>query len=252
MVMTSRTKTDIFSVSGKKVLVTGAARGNGKAIADGFADAGASVFYLDATSDVINNINVLNDSNHQAYQVDITEIDQLRSTLDVIGDIDVLVNNAGITLSQDSSPDHWEKTLSVNLSAAYNLCQLVRDGMIRRGGGSIINITSISAHMGSSGNPSYHASKGGLRYMSKGLAADLGQFNIRVNCICPGYINTNMTKFSFNDEERHKNIKSRTMLNRWGESSDLIGTSIFLASDASSYITGSDIMVDGGLVNKGF
>lgn len=252
MVMTKILKTDIFSVAGMKVVVTGASRGNGKSIADGFASAGSIVYYLDKSNEVFNNINVLKNSNHHAYQVDITDINKLVQIIDEIGDIDVLVNNAGITLNQDENPDHWEKTINTNLTATYNLCLLFRDGMIRRGGGSIINITSISAHIGSSGNPSYHASKGGVRYMSKGLAADLGKFNIRVNCICPGYINTNMTKYSFNDESRYEKIKSRTMLNRWGKSSDLIGASIFLASPASSYITGSDIMVDGGLVNKGF
>ncbi len=234
------------------MLVTGAARGNGKAIADGFVNVGATVIYLDSNKDILTNIKPDGANAHQVFVADITDNIQMEGVLKEVGDIDVLVNNAGITLNQKNSPNYWKETLNVNLTAAYYLCQLVSDGMGRRGGGSIINITSISAHMGSAGNPSYHASKGGLRYMSKALAADLGKLNIRVNCICPGYINTNMTQFSFTDTDRHENIKSRTMLDRWGESSDLIGASVFLASDASSYITGSDIMVDGGMINKGF
>lgn len=250
--MKNSTSSNPFSVEGKKVIVTGAARGNGKAIADGFSDAGAIVFYLDLLDDVLANAQNDDTGNKQAFVVDITNSEELETVLQHIGDVDILVNNAGITLNQQTSPDHWEKTISVNLTAAYNLIRLVSAGMARLGGGSIINITSISAHIGSAGNPSYHASKGGLRHMSKGLAADLGHQNIRVNCICPGYINTNMTQFSFNDTERNEKIKSRTMLNRWGNSQDLVGSCIFLASDASSYITASDIMVDGGLVNKGF
>ena len=241
----------LFDVTGKKVLVSGAARGNGRAIADGFVQAGAHVIYLDRSfsAEVRQDI----PKGNLVHEMNVTDKAGLEKLLADIGAIDVLVNNAGITLSAEEHPDtYWDDTIAVNLTAAYHLALLAADGMKENGGGSIINITSISAHIGSAGNPAYHASKGGLRFLAKGLANDFGPYNVRVNNICPGYIRTSMTQKSFSSSERHKMISDRTMLARWGESEDLVGTCLFLASEASSYITGSDIMVDGGMVNKGF
>jgi gluconate 5-dehydrogenase len=123
--------------------------------------------------------------------------------------------------------------------------------MERSGGGSIINVTSIGAVQGFPGNPGYVASKGGLRLLTKALALDLADKNIRVNNLAPGYIHTAMTDKSFNDPQRHQERLARMMLKRWGKPDDLIGAAIFLASEASAYVTGQDIFVDGGWTAKG-
>lgn len=242
---------ELFDLKGKHVIVTGAARGNGRAIADGFAAAGCRVFYVDRmfAEDRASYEPIIG---HTEIGADITDQESLADVMRIAGDVDVLVNNAGITLSgKQQGQNSWAETLAVNLTGAFRITELVIDGMKRSGGGSIINITSMSAHLGSAGNPAYHASKGGLSQLTKGLAAELGGDNIRVNNVCPGYIRTDMTKDSFANIERRDFISNRTMLGRWGEPDDLQGACLFLASSASSYITGSDIYVDGGLINKG-
>ena len=117
--------------------------------------------------------------------------------------------------------------------------------------GSIINITSIGALQGFPNNPSYIASKAALSQMTKGLAIDFSEYNIRVNNIAPGYIHTDMTDKSFQDNEKHQERQKRMIIQRWGTPDDIVGASIFLASKASSYITGSDIIIDGGWTSKG-
>jgi NAD(P)-dependent dehydrogenase (short-subunit alcohol dehydrogenase family) len=112
--------------------------------------------------------------------------------------------------------------------------------------GAIVNITSLGAELGFAGNPSYQISKAGLRQMTKALAKDWGAFGIRVNNLCPGYIQTSMTQKSFDDPILHAARKNKTVLGRWGKSEDLVGPAIFLLSEASSYITGTDLYVDGG------
>ena len=123
--------------------------------------------------------------------------------------------------------------------------------MKKQGSGSIINITSIAAELGLPDNPAYMAAKGALKQLTKSLAFDLGPFGVRVNNIGPGYFQTDMTKFGWSDPERFEARARRTLLGRWGEPNDLAGAVIFLASDASRYITAQDLYVDGGWVAKG-
>jgi len=243
-----------FSVKDKVVVVTGAAKGNGKAIADGFVDAQSVVYYLDLLDSVLEHPKRDKTGRSIAQVIDLSYLDKVFEFINTIGKVDILVNNAGIALPSDSIKltENWEKTIKINLTAVYNISRSVVDKMIETDGGSIINITSISSFLGSQGNPSYHASKGGLKYLTRSLAADYGKYNIRVNNVCPGYIETDMTNKSFQDKHKNRLISDRTMLGRWGKSKDLVGACIFLGSDASSYITGSDILVDGGLINKGF
>lgn len=233
------------------MLVTGAARGNGRAIAEGFARRGAAVFAVDKSSAVMDRDASLAAEAWHGQIIDVTEHDQMAEFLAQEQAFDVVVVNAGITLGFSNETAYWNDTLGVNLTASYHLMLNAAEKMKSNGGGSMIVITSISAHLGSKGNPAYHASKGGLRFLAKGLAADLGPFRIRVNSICPGYIRTHMTAKSHADSARHEMIRERTMLGRWGESEDLVGACIFLASDAAAYITGADLFVDGGLVHKG-
>ena len=141
--------------------------------------------------------------------------------------------------------------LSVNLLTAYNLSSKVCKIMSKRKKGSVINITSLSAERGFKGNPSYQVSKAGLKQLTKALACDWGQKNIRINNVCPGYIKTPMTMKSFKSPKLKKIRDARMILKRWGKPNDLVGPCIFLASDASSYMTGSDIFVDGGWLVKG-
>jgi NAD(P)-dependent dehydrogenase (short-subunit alcohol dehydrogenase family) len=123
--------------------------------------------------------------------------------------------------------------------------------MKEQGNGSIINITSINAERGFSDNPAYIASKGGLKQLTKSLAMDLGKFGVRANAIGPGYFRTQISEKSWNDPEKRRERAETTFLNRWGQLDDLSGLVIFLASDASSYITGQDIYIDGGFLMKG-
>lgn len=169
--------------------------------------------------------------------------------------IDVLVNGAGVTLPENIEQfypeDKWNKTMLINLKAAFDCSQAVLRYMIKKKNGSIINFTSINAEMGFPKNPAYVASKGGLKMLGKSLAKDWGQYGIRVNSIGPGYMKTEMTKRSWENPKLRKARTSRTLLGRWGEKNDIIGPCIFLASDASRYVTGQDLYVDGGWLANG-
>jgi len=170
--------------------------------------------------------------------------------------IDVLINCAAITIPCEDVKDYpidlWNKTIKINLSTVFILSQLVISEMIRQNtGGSIINFTSINAAQAMPNNPAYAASKAGVRALTRSLALDYGKYNIRVNNLGPGYTKTSLNQKSLDTPERYKLRADSTMLGRWAEPEEMVGPAIFLASDASSYITGSDIWVDGGWLNKG-
>ena len=143
------------------------------------------------------------------------------------------------------------ETYNVDLKAPYVLSKMVAEEMKKKSNGSIINITSLNSELAFPDNPAYITMKGGLKQLTKSLAYDLGKHNIRVNNVGPGYMKTNMTKKSWSDPKTYEERKNKTVLQRWGKPSDLIGITVFLASDASSYITGQDIYVDGGWLIKG-
>jgi NAD(P)-dependent dehydrogenase (short-subunit alcohol dehydrogenase family) len=247
-------KTDLlFSLAGKSILLTGGSCGIGAAMASGLEKHGASVGVFDK---------VIPDNrleNIKYYSLDIARQEEVLSGfklfLDDFKGIDVLVNNAGMTFpcqSEDYPLDKWEQTLSINLTATFSLCQLAGREMIKqKRGGSIINITSIGAVQGFPNNPAYVATKGAVRQLTKGLAYDWGKYNIRVNNLAPGYTHTPMNRKSWDDPALRAERAGRTFLGRWAEPEDMIGPVVFLASDASSYVTGTDLHVDGGWSAKG-
>ena len=239
---------EIFSLKQKIAIVTGSARGNGKAIAEAFSSVGAKVIGLDLDAEKSDFFDQQN--------CDITDGKAVDSILEYVnnkyGDIDILVNNAGVTYSHnflDYPEEMWDKTYRVNLKAPFELIKKVAKMM--HYGGSIINITSLNAELAFPNNPAYVCFKGALKQLTKSSALDLGKYNIRVNSIGPGYFKTDMTKKSWDSLDKRNEISNKTILGRWGSPEDLAGVSIFLASDASSYITGQDIYVDGGWTIKG-
>lgn len=249
---------EIFSVKNKNVLITGAANGNGRALAEAFAKAGSNIFLIDIDGDNLKNlveeITSLEDTNVQFETLDLGNAQELSNFLELENDFDVVINNAGITLGNhlfDYEDQDWDLTYRVNLYAPYKIIQEVSKKMSKKGSGSIINITSLAAELGFPDNPAYVAFKGALKQLSKAAAMDLSASGVRVNSIGPGYFKTNMTANSWKNKALREERSNRIMLSRWGESSDLIGISIFLASDASSYITGQDFYIDGGWLSKG-
>jgi len=249
----------LFSLAGKVALVTGSTRGNGKAIAEGFLDAGATVYFVDMLKkELQETVGGLKNPNAHYVVADITDKHDLEKlTKKVFAQqkgIDILVNNAGISISEPSETyrqENWEKTHAVNVTSVFLLCQLVSKIMIPQKSGAIINVTSLAAERGFPNNPAYVASKGALKQLTKALAMDWGKYNIRVNNLVPGYIKTDMTIKSYNDPILHKERSDKTMLGKWGQPEDLVGSAIFLASDAASYVTGHDLHVDGGWLAKG-
>mgnify|MGYP001414047286 FL=1 len=236
---------DYFNVSDRVVIVTGSNRGNGLAIAEGLSEAGSKVIRIDLSfdSEVKSDDIVLDLSNLK--EIDNTVIEIAKK----YGRIDALVNNAGISIaSQDPyfNNSSYEKTLSINLHAAFVMSSSVCNIMASQNSGSIVNISSLGAELAFPNNPSYQISKAGLRQLTKAIAKDWGEVGIRANNICPGYIRTEMTAESYADEKLNKQRKDQMIIKRWGEPEDLIPPTIFLISDASSYITGTDIYVDGG------
>ena len=241
----------LFNIKNFVTIVTGSGRGIGLEIATGFYKYDAKVIRIDS------NLKKHKLYKFDDYKIDLTKQKLVTQCLNEIrhryGRIDVLINNAGVTKNAKNSYDEkiLNETLSINLIAAYNLSNKVCKIMSKRKKGSIINITSLAAERGFVGNPSYQISKAALKQLTKALACDWGQKNIRINNVCPGYIKTSMTIKSYNNPKLKKIRDMKMILKRWGKPNDLVGPCIFLASDASSYMTGSDIFIDGGWLVKG-
>ncbi len=246
----------LFDLSGTVAAVTGGNGGIGRGIALGLAEAGASVAILARNTD--KNNRVLEELRSigvpaLALQLDVTERGSLASALaeieNELGAIGVLVNNAGIAVLSggvlEESAEDWDATIETNLSACFNLSKIAAQSMVKHKRGKIINIGSMYSFFGSALVPSYSAAKGGVIQLTKSLAVELGPYNIQVNAIAPGWIETEMTvpiqAMPFNDE-----IIARTPAGRWGQAEELAGTAVFLASNASNFVTGCTIRVDGG------
>jgi len=248
---------DKFSLNGKSALVTGASRGIGRAIAEALAEAGAEVVIT------ARNINALNETlrriawaGGKGYAIDgdlLKEEDIKRIVnfaLEKMGKIDILVNAAG-AIHRERAEDHplekWDEILNLNLRSTFIITQLVVRSMIERKiQGSIINIASLMSFAAGINICAYAASKGGVAQLTKELANEWGKYGIRVNAIAPGYIETDLTAALRKDPERNEKILSRIALGRWGKPEDLKGIAVFLASEASSYATGSIFVIDGG------
>ena len=242
----------MFDISNKKILLTGGSSGIGNALVKGFSKANAIVTNLDIKKPV--NLN-----NTEFIKCDLSKISSLDLALKKYIKIhacpDVVINCAGITIPGQSNQykqKDWNKTLDINISAIFYICKKLGDVMIKsKTKGSIINYTSIGAEQGFPNNPAYAASKGAVKQLSKALAVEWGQYGIRVNNIVPGYTATPMNIKSWTDKKLRKMRSEQTVLKRWAKPEEMVGPSIFLASDASSYITGTDLIVDGGWLAKG-
>ncbi|MFW6268313.1 MAG: 3-oxoacyl-[acyl-carrier-protein] reductase [Marinilabiliaceae bacterium] len=243
-------------LEGKTAIVTGAARGIGKAIALRFAGEGCNIAFTDleyndavkATEKEIGDLGV----KVKAYASNAAKFDETQQVVDQIvkdfGTIDVLVNNAGITkdtLLMRMTEDQWDAVITVNLKSAFNFTKAVQKTMLKQRSGSIINMSSVVGVSGNAGQANYSASKAGLIGFTKSVAKELGSRGIRSNAVAPGFIITEMTGVL--DEETKKGWESLIPLRRGGTPEDVANTCVFLASDLSSYVSGQVINVCGGM-----
>jgi len=244
-------------VQNKVVLVTGASRGIGRAIATTFAKAGANVAFTYLSS--VEKGQALEQElaafgiTAKGYRSDAssyTESEKLvEDVLADFGTIDILINNAGITrdgLLMRMSEEQWDEVIRVNLKSIFNLTKAVTKPMMKAKSGSIINMTSIVGIKGNAGQSNYAASKAGIIGFTKSVALELGSRNIRCNAIAPGFIETDMTHY-LNEGEAGKSFLEKIPLGRFGKAEEIANTTLFLASDMSSYVTGQVISACGGL-----
>ena len=250
-----------FSLAGKKAIVTGGARGLNYGIAEGLHLAGAEIVLLDILESVQDSAAKLSSQEAPVYGVqgDLTNPeDRERAYNEALkklgGRLDILINGAGIQYRCEAisfPEDEFRRILDVNLIGLYFMAQLAARTMIRQGYGRIINIGSLSTVFGASMIAGYTASKGGAAQVSKVMSTEWAGHGINVNCICPGYMITELTRdLEEKNPEQYKNINMRLPKGRWGTPEDLQGIAVFLASDAADYITGVSILVDGGYTVK--
>jgi glucose 1-dehydrogenase len=248
------------SFTDKTAIVTGAARGIGRAIAHGLAQAGASVVVADrdageaaAAADAI----VAAGGAALAMAVDVAqraEVEQMvRRTTQELGVPDVLVTSAGVVQAPGSEDvltlddTEWDRVVDINLRGSFLCAQTVARALTSAGrGGAIVTVSSIGASRPVPGGAVYHTSKGGVEGMTRALAINLAPYGIRVNAIAPGYILTDMTRDPSGDPSAYDDLLRRIPLNRMGQPEDLLGTALLLASDDAAYVTGQVVLVDGG------
>ena len=242
-------------LDGKLVLVTGASRGIGKAIAITLGGAGATVIGTATTesgADNISKIFVENEISGKGIKLDVTDNEQIASLVKTVnedfGPVNILINNAGITRDNillRMKEDEWEDIIDTNLTSIYKMSKSVLRGMIKNRSGRIISITSVVGAMGNAGQANYAAAKAGMIGFTKSLARELGPRNITVNCVSPGFIDTDMTK-KLPDASREA-LLTAVPLGRFGSPDEVAEVVNFLVGDTGAYITGENIHVNGGM-----
>jgi len=250
-----------FSLKGKVAIVTGASRGLGQAMAIGLAEAGADIVGVSRSMQQQEETKKAVESLGRKYvgiELDLRELDKVGTIIDVAvkecGTVDILVNNAGIirrALAIEYSEEDWDEVIDVNLKSVFLLSQKFARYLIEnQKKGKIINIASLLSFQGGIYTAAYTVSKHGILGLTRLLANELARHGINVNAIAPGYMVTDNTEALRKDEKRYKEILSRIPMGRWGLPEDLKGAVVFLASEASDYVTGSVIVVDGGWLSR--
>jgi NAD(P)-dependent dehydrogenase (short-subunit alcohol dehydrogenase family) len=255
--MSESTATNQFDLTGKVAIVTGASRGLGQYLARALAGAGADLIVTSRSIGAVEPFAVeLSALGRRVLplELDVTSFESIQAMASAaqaaFGKIDVLVNNAGCNIRKpalDVTWDDWNTILNTNLRGPFFVAQAVARQMISQGSGRIINIGSVTSVAGYAGLGPYGASRGGIKQLTMSLAADWGQHGITVNCLAPGWFKTAQNAVLYEDQEWVDYLVERIPLNRPGQPHDLDGALLFLASDASCYVTGQTLLVDGGI-----
>ena len=257
--MAAQQPADLFSLRGQMAMVTGGAQGLGKAMATALATYGADIALMDLNLPLAEasaaEISTATGARCLAIRGDVTNPVDVQAAVDAIvqacGRLDVLVNNAGIVINipaEEMSLLDWQRVIDINLTGVFLCAQAAGRQMIRQGGGRIINIASMSGIVSNTPQPqvSYNASKAGVIMLTKSLAGEWARHNIRVNAIAPGYMRTALTAAAFERPETYEQWLVPTPMKRPGEPAELGGAVVYLASEASSFVTGHVLVVDGG------
>lgn len=248
---------NIFDLTGRKAIVTGAGRGLGRAIADGLAQFGADVAIVSRTRSQLDETAAEISKNGRQVLVLPADVSKkadvenvVRRVVEKWGRLDILVNNAGVDAAQpslDYKEEDWDFVLDVNLKGYFLFAQAAGRVMIDQRRGSIVNNSSICGEVAIKNILAYNASKGGVNMLTRTLAVEWAPYNVRVNAFAPAYMDVYMPgAASEHDEKKEQSIRDLTPLGRRGKPEELVGPVVFLASDASSYVTGEVLMVDGG------
>jgi NAD(P)-dependent dehydrogenase (short-subunit alcohol dehydrogenase family) len=241
-----------FELTGKVCIVTGAGRGIGRGIAEALARHGATVVLTGRTEATLADVATAIGTAASIQPADITREDDVVALRDGVlafhGRIDVLVNNAGINPVwrgiEKTSLAEWQSIIDTNLTGTFLCCKYL--GAVMESGASVINVSSIAGHVGLTRSVPYCASKGGVELLTKALALDWAKRGVRVNCLAPGYVDTDLTHALLSHETHGKPFLDHVPMGRFGTPREMASAAVFLASDASSYMTGQSLVVDGG------
>jgi gluconate 5-dehydrogenase len=249
---------DLFDLKGRTALVTGSSRGLGRAMAEGLAAAGAAIILNGSDAGRLSaaaaEMRVAGHSVHEA-RFDVTDeaaVIAAFERFDADGiDIDILVNNAGIQLRKpmvELSTEEWRKVIEANLTSAFVVGREAAKRMLPRGYGKVINIGSLTSELARATVAPYTVAKGGIKMLTRAMAAEWAAYGIQANAIGPGYMLTDMNEALVNNSDFNNWLMGRIPSKRWGKPDELVGAAIFLASDASTYVNGQIIYVDGGMI----
>ncbi|AWD67657.1 MULTISPECIES: glucose 1-dehydrogenase [Priestia] len=250
---------DLFSLDGKVSAITGATRGIGRSMAIALAEAGSDIALLQRSKEFLGVKEEIERLGRKCFIVncDLENASQVSEAISSVvayfGKLDILVNNAGIqrrSPAVDFAEEDWDAVMNVNLKTVWLLCQQAGRQMLKQGSGKIINMASLLSYQGGITVPAYAAAKGGVAQLTKALSNEWAAKGVNVNGIVPGYIATDMNEALINDETRSRQIIERIPAGRWGQADDFKGAVVFLASDASAYIHGHLLAVDGGWLGR--
>lgn len=248
-----------FDLSGKKAIVTGGNRGLGRGMVEGLHNAGAEVVIIATKDNVLSIAEEIGTTGPKVYGIkgNLKDREELKRSFDEAveklgGNLDILINCAGIQRREKCENfliEDWDDVIEINLTSVFQLCQLAGRVMLNKGHGKIINVASMLSFFGGYTVPAYAASKGGVAQLTKALSNEWAGRGVNVNAIAPGYMATSLNTALINDPIRNEKILARIPAGRWGQAEDVKGIAVFLASEASNYISGTIIPVDGGYLN---